>query len=210
MSDSRGFTLLELLVAIAIFAIISMIAYGGLNYSLDTSATLEVERVRQREMAIAFLRIEEDLAQARERPIRDIDSSERKAFEGRPVDTRALGLASLEFTRGGIPITSLGQPRSDLARVAYRLAEDGMLERLIWPVLDRAPTTEPSSYPVLSGVEDLSLRFLYNRDQWSNEWPPLAAGGTANSQESALPQAVEMRFTLEDLGEITRIFQVNG
>jgi len=90
--------------------------------------------------------------------VRDVTGvSPLPAFVGRLFDSRALAEPSLELTRGG-ELNYGSTPRSDLRRVAYRLKE-GRLVRITWPVLDRAPVTEPLEAPLLGDVETFELRF---------------------------------------------------
>jgi general secretion pathway protein J len=89
-------------------------------------------------------------------------------------------------------------PRSDLQRVRYRL-EDGELLREVWWVLDRAPDSEPVEQPLLEGLDEFSLRFLDQTDEWRESWPPTGAGV---SGPTGLPRAVEISLDAEGVGEL--------
>lgn len=194
----RGFTLLELLVAIGIFALFSAMAYGSLTRLLESRERVEVERLFWRELSLSFLRLQDDFAQARARHVRDTDGSELPAFRGQPTDPRALGDPNVELTRAGV--TAVGD-RPDLQRVAYRLV-DGSLRRLYWPVLDRAPTTQPTAVTLLNDVSELRIRF-YDKS-WLDRWP-----ASPNSAEP-LPRAVEVTLVHRTRGSYTRTFLVGG
>lgn len=197
-SRIAGFTLLEVLVAIAIFAIFSAMAYGGLLRVLDNRDRIEVERETWRELALGFQRIKDDLAQAIDRPVRDNDGSDLSAFRGQPTDIRALGDPSVEFTRAGLSATETRG--SGLQRVGYRLNEN-QLVRLHWPVLDRAPVTKPFATPILEGIEEFEVRF-YHDGAWLDRWPPQGQNITS------LPRAVEVRLVHAGRGEFVRTFLV--
>jgi general secretion pathway protein J len=201
----QGFTLLELLVAISIFAVVSAMAYGGLIQVLQSRDRLEAEREFWRGLSVACWYLQQDLGQARKRFVRDVDGSQLPALRGQPVDPRALGEPSLEFTRGGMPVLS-DAVRSDLQRVAYRLA-DGVLYRLTWTSLDRAPQSKPREAPLLQDVEAFSLRF-FSDGGWSEQWPP-GISGVANADLTKLPRGVEVKIKFLHHDEFTRTFLVN-
>jgi general secretion pathway protein J len=197
---AQGFTLLEVLVAVAIFAILSTLSYGGLTHVLETRDRIETEREKWRALSIAFVQVEDDLAQVRARSVRDMLGGTLPAFKGQPVDSRALGEPSLEFTRDGLYLS----PQStapDLQRVAYQL-KDRTLRRLVWSELDRPPTSEPRSTVLLSGIDNLTVRFYQSSGLWSEHWP-------TDSNAQSLPQAVEFAFDVAGAGRITRIFLVS-
>lgn len=208
MKRAAGFTLLEMLVAIGIFAVISGVAYGGLVQILETRDRVEAEREFWRALTLTFRRLEDDLSQARPREVRDRDGAPLPAFRGQPVDPRALGEPSLEFTRGGILFISKA-PRSDLQRIAYRL-EEGVLQRLTWPVLDRAPQSQPVTSGLIGGVEEMTLRFSADGQTWSTEWPPRPLAGQAPpaGANASLPRGVEMTVRIAERGEFSRLFIV--
>jgi len=197
-----GFTLIELLVALVIFGIFAVMAYAGLGRLLDGRERLTEEQRVWQELSQALLRISDDLAHARARPIRDTGGFQQPAFVGRPFDSRALAEPSLELTRGGELHYGEGV-HPDLRRVAYRL-RDGRLLRITWPVLDRAPVTVPLEAPLLGEVEAFELQFYGPIGGAGAIWP--AAGGAID----ALPRAVEVTLVVKDLGRFKRLFLVNG
>ena len=209
-NSCNGFTLIELLVAISIFAIISVVSLGGLNYVLDSSDYLSQKQQSHRQLFIALLRIEDDLAQARPRTVRDINGASLAAFIGRQTDARALGAPAMEFTYGGMAI--IGEaPRTDLQRVAYRLNDEGQLLRMTWAVLDRTATTVPIEYPLLENVEEFEVRFYSGAStpNWAREWPTTLAQPNAPAS-TTIPEGVELRLKLKEQPVITRLFIVNG
>ncbi len=203
-APARGFTLLELLVALAVFAIMAIAAYSGLRNVLFTRAAVEEQSRRLAAVQMAVYRLEQDVEQTLPRGIRDEYGDPQPALLG-----GALASDALTLTRAGWD-NPLGQPRATLQRVAYRLRE-GRLWRLYWPVLDRGGLVEPRETLLLDRVRKFKVRFLDADDIWQNDWPPPAAGDETKRRDSAaLPRAVEVNLTLEDWGEITRLFPLAG
>ena len=200
-SRLSGFTLIELLVALAIFGIFAVLAYAGLGRLLENRERLTEEQRVWQELSQAFLRISDDVAHARSRAVRDVGGFELRAFVGRPFDSRALAEPSLELTRGG-ELNYGGAPRSDLRRVAYRLKE-GRLVRITWPVLDRAPVTEPLEAPLLADVETFELHFYGDSGQSVETWPTAASG------PDVPPRAMEVTLAVKGMGRFKRLFLVN-
>ncbi len=196
-----GFTLLELLVAITVFATMSVMAYGGLRNVIDNSQASEQALARLKAVQTAISTISRDLSQVTRRDIRD-EYGNRKRYLLTPQDPDAL----LEFTRGGHR-NPAGLPRSHLQRVAYQL-QDGKLYRLNWPQLDRAPGVEPWRSELLDQVAAVDFRFLDNRNAWHNRWPPLNATAEA-AQNPPEPRAIEITIELADWGKITRLYEVS-
>ena len=197
-----GFTLLELLVAVAVFAILSSMAYGGLRNVIDNSQQTELSMQRLQQVQLAMLKISRDFTQLSQRNIRDEYGNPNNyimAGEG--------GDVFIEFSRGGRrnPAQLL---RSHLLRVAYKL-EENTLSRLHWPHLDRTQEMQAYESVLLEDVENASIRFLDNSNEWHNEWPPLSATGQPGDTAVTL-SAIEFTLELQDWGELVRIFQVSG
>lgn len=200
---SGGFTLIEVLISIAIFALVSTMAYASLVQVMNTRDKLDAERDFWRTMALTFRKLDEDLSQARLRPVRDAYGSELPSFAGQQVDTRALAPPVIELTRGGAPVLGDGV-RSDLQRVGYRLT-DGMLKRLVWPSLDRAPMAKPVETDMIGDIDELRLRFLSDQNQWVGLWPFRDQQGAYSDK---LPRAVEITVHFKTRGEYVRTFLV--
>lgn len=199
---SAGFTLLEVLVAISVFAIFSALAYGSLTRLLDSRDRVENERLFWRELALAFTQLEDDLTMARGRTVRDVFGNPLPAFRGQPVDTRAQGEPALAFTRGGHFVLS-GSTRPDLQRVGYRLLDEKLL-RLTWPALDQPAVSQPQTATLLEAVQELRVRFYASGGGWVDFWPP--PGAPLNT----LPVAVEVTLTIDGRGQFQRLLRVNG
>jgi general secretion pathway protein J len=199
----RGFTLLELLVALAVFSIMAIAAYGGLRNVLYTRAAVEEQNQRLAAVQLAVYRLEQDIEQAVPRGIRDEYGEPQGALLGdKLADDR------LTLTRAGWD-NPLGQQRANLQRVTYRL-RNGRLWRLYWPVLDRGGLIEPRETLLLDRVRDFRARFL-DQEDWRDEWPPSSSSGEDSKPDpDRLPRAVEISLTLEDWGEITRLLPLPG
>lgn len=198
----RGFTLLELLVALAVFAIMAVIAYSGLRNVLFTRAAVEAESQRLAAVQMAVYRLEQDIEQAVPRSIRDEYGDPQAALLGGDLSDDRLIL-----TRAGWD-NPLGQPRARLQRIAYRLRE-GRLWRLHWPVLDRGGRIEPRETLLLDRVQAFKVRFL-DKKSWRDDWPPPAEAEADRKNLDAMPRAVEISLILEDWGEITRLLPLPG
>ncbi len=195
MKRKAGFTLLELLVAMAIFATIAVISYTGLTSMLKTSKAVEIDALRLKEIQTAVLFIQRDLLQTVNRPIREEYGSTLQALR-----SNDQGNVRLEFTSGGRR-NPAGFLRSTLQRVGYGIDDDENLVRYIWPVLDRSQDSRPVKHELLSKVENLQFRFLNASNSWAESWPPLTTG----DKVAGLPRAVEISIDLNDWGRIKRL-----
>lgn len=203
MKAQSGFTMIELLVSLSIFAVISVMAYGGLDFVLSSDRSTSAAMNRLGSLQKSMLLIQADVEQMRPRPIRDRYGSRQNAMQSVADDPYRM----LEWTRGGRQTYSQTLS-SSLMRVAYGLRENKLI-RYQWPVLDQAPDSEPLVSEMLEQVEGLGFRFLDSSNNWHAQWPPsssaLGASSTPTSP-SELPKAVEMTLVLADWGEIKRLF----
>lgn len=193
-----GFTLVELLVALAIFAIMSGFAYRALTGMLESREALAKESRKWRDIALFVGRVERDLAAVL--PRRATGASGTLLAPLSSAVDATPGPAGLALSRSGNMLS--GDAAAAPQRVAYRL-KDGRVERLAWAGIDAAPRDEPAGTPILSDAAALAFRFL---DPKSTEWR--ADWGLPGNAEEKLPAAVEMTLTLASGERIVRLFDL--
>ena len=208
--NQRGFTLLELMIASIIFAIMAIMAYGGLDNVMDNSEASQqaLSRLKQAQHTVTILN--RDMNQLVQRDIRDgFGTTQPFLMAGNDVDNL------VEFTRSG-RVNPGRLIRSTLQRVAYRFDEDKLV-RLQWPQLDRTQEMEAKQSVLIDEVEQVTIRFLDQNNEWQEFWPPLnaqasapttggAAGGAAGTATG--PVAIEIIVQLKDWGDIRRLYEV--
>jgi general secretion pathway protein J len=201
---NAGFTLMEVLVAMAIFAVVGIMALSGYTQLQKQTEYQQKRLERVHEVQRAVQVIAQDLMQIEPRPIREPIGEQHvpAVIAGESVEYL------VEFTRAGWTNTA-GLPRPTLQRVAYRLDADGALWRDHWRVLDRTQTSEPVRVRLLTGVNTATFRYMDAQRNWLDRWPPLE-GQTPAAVERLRPAAVEVTLDLDDWGEIKRLVEVSG
>lgn len=204
-AGQQGFTLIELVVAIAILAFISLGAYQFLS-----STSLVARGLQEREqklLALARMQgvLANDLSQWVDRPIRDELGDPRPAFL---LDSAG----NLEFTRRGLA-NPLDRNRSDLLRVRYEVRGD-RLWRLSWSTLDRLPGMLPLATPI--GPRGVSLTWRAQAGPGSPVqlvWPPISSGATALSGavlNAGAPEILDLSLRVAPWGELRRVYGLPG
>ena len=195
-----AFTLIELMVAMAIFAVLSALAYGVLNQTLLNAEILSSRMDRLKAIQKTVRTISDDFIQLAPRPVRlDIGEGYSAA-----LTTDLQSVYALELTRGGWS-NLIVLPRSTLQRVAYRLEENELI-RYHWNMLDRTLSNEPRAVALLDEVESVAFRFLQTNNEWTERWPPANQPGPSGFKQR--PRAVEVVLTLQREGEISRLIEV--
>ncbi len=197
---TRGFTLIEVLVALAVFGVLTILAYMTIGQTLLNAEMLTTQMDRLQAIQRTMRYLGNDLATASPRPVR----SELGDTYMPAVMVSAANEFALAVTHGGWN-NPAGLPRSTQQRTVY-LLEDGVLFRVYYPVLDATYANEAISTEILDGVEALEFRLVQDNGQTTSQWPPLDAGGAAG--DTLRPRAVEIILTLEGEGEIRRIVEV--
>ena len=196
----RGFTLIEVLVAMAIFAVLAAFCYGTLSQTLLSAEILNNRMDRLQALQRTIRMLTDDLQQLAPRPIRDeLGDNLRPA-----LDTGFQSGFALELTRGGWS-NPVVLPRSTLQRVGYRIEEEELV-RYHWYALDRTLNSDPVSLSLLGGVEAIEFRFLVGEEEFSDQWPPPDRAPEASVRER--PRGVEVTLLLADEGEIRRLIEV--
>jgi general secretion pathway protein J len=179
----RGFTLIEVLLALAIMATLAITGYRALAGMLEGEQRVARERERWRELDLFFARLEHDLGHA-------LPRAYRLGNTGMPA--LLLRDDALAFVRG-----APGEPPQ---RIGYRW-NDGRIELLYWAQLDAPETGAPAAYPVAEGIAAWQISMANRTGQWVERW------GEAGPQlaEPLLPRGARVVLTLADGTRIERV-----
>lgn len=177
--NRNGFTLVEMMVALFIFAMLSVAGVIMLRSAVDSDEVTAGKLGQMAEMQRFVSLMEADLIQTLPRTYRDDRGDRMPAFAS---ETGGAEKTLLKFTRGGQSNIN-GEARSNLERVEYRLA-DGNLERWRYRMTDGGSIDQPAV--LISNIGSFELRFRDKRGQWSSNWE--------NERLADLPRAIEMQF----------------
>lgn len=193
-NNNRGFTLLELLIALFIFTIVSMIVMGALHNIINTQSAAEKKSARFAELQIATLTMSRDIEQTIDRSI--VKAS--NAIEGYLGDSEIVA-----FTRAGLsnPLGKMRRPT--LQRVRYQLEKNNLV-RITWPELDRTTKAKAIHQVLLTSVTDLHFDYIAQNGSMQKSWPP------PNYENPFLPRALRVSIKLKDMGEIQLFYLLPG
>lgn len=197
----RGFTLIEVLLAMAITALVAVMAYSGLSAATGAAERHGemVQRIGELQTGVSWL--VRDLRQSIDRPILDGSGELRPAIIGTELRDELL-----ELTHTGWD-NPRGQRRAAVQRVRYRLDPDGNLWRDHWLTLDRLDDEEQlQEVKLLTGVTSFKLQFLQRKKddtsplggEWVDTWP-------VDRGDTTLPAAVQFDLELEGIGLVHRV-----
>jgi general secretion pathway protein J len=193
---NRGFTLLEILVALFIFTIIAVIMTSALHTVLTTQTETEKQAAKLTKLQMALLIFSRDIEQAIDRPINNAAGSREASFIGET--DRVI------FTHAGFA-NPFGQiQRSTLQRTTYFKNNNSFI-RQSWQALDQVSNTPTQQRDLFAPVTELKFKYLDNHSKLHNSWPP-----PDQPNASALPRGIQIIFTLPTWGEISQFYIISG
>ena len=193
----HGFTLLELIIAFAIFSVVSLAGFTMFDTVLRGDENSKVHSERQNELQRAFLLIERDFLQITKRTMRIDGDSPTDNFLLSSTGNFLADEQAIAFVRSGWTNPGLLLPRSDMQSVAYRLV-DNTVERLHYNFVDAVVGQDPKVRQLITLVDSLEFEF-YDGKKWVKQW----SGNT-------LPLAIAIEINTTDTGLIRRQFLVAG
>jgi general secretion pathway protein J len=200
---NRGFTLLELLVAMFIAALIFAMGYGAINQAVKSRTELQEQQAKLLELQSAMRILEQDFVQLAPRPIREpIGTGYQPALMASTTTQPMVAL-----TRGGWT-NPAGLQRPALQRVAYYF-ENGTLRREYWTVLDPTQTSTAVRRDVMTHLKSVTVRFMDLTHTWQTQWPP-ATNTVGVTGLRTRPIAVEITLETEDWGKVQRVIEIAG
>jgi general secretion pathway protein J len=218
-----GFTLIELVVALFISAIMFLFGYRALSQAISSRKEVDEQSARLQALQTTMRILEQDFELAEPRPVRNtIGDGYMAAFSA--AGPSALGSVSTQLTGSSLkgaspPLVSLtrvgwtnpvGIQRSEMQRVIYTI-ENGALTRSYYPVLDATEAVQPVKRVLIDHVKSFTLRFMDAGHNWQNTWPPLTLGAVPQmTQLRYRPIAVEVKMEIEGWGILTRHIEVAG
>jgi general secretion pathway protein J len=189
---TSGFTLLEVLIALFIFTIVSMMMVGGLHTVMTAQSGTDRSAERLRELQIVLIRMSRDVEQIVNRPVKNNAGQDNPAFQGTP-----RGFA---FTHGGR--SQQANQAQGLQRAEYIWSGSG-LWRMAWEVLDQAANSQKPGQRLLIGkITEARFEYLDDKNAFQANWP--AAGNSAQP----LPRAIRISLTIADWGTVRQIYVI--
>jgi general secretion pathway protein J len=196
---AAGFTFIEMLLAVAIFALVGLASVAVLDSVNRSDQASRQAGERLQKLQRAMLVLERDFWQITPRQVRiNGEAPAKQTFAGAAnwIESDDDGVS---FSHAGWTNPGMVLARSEVQLVGYRLKER-QWQRLYYLYPDAVSGTEPMVQPLLDNVDELKFRYLVREDQqevWKEFW-----------DQQQWPLAVKMTLKSADFGELERIFSL--
>jgi general secretion pathway protein J len=212
-NKNSGFTLIEVMVAIAIFSVIAAGVYRVLSAMVETQDRIVSHADALRDLQRALWLMTMDMNQLVMRDVRITDTKRAPAIAAGGDD------ALLQFTRQGVRNPLLAM-RSDLDRVTYSLGyandsdssskrKKGKAKDLLrntWSYLDRKDNAKKTTQVLFQDVDDVKFEFMNTKSDWKTEWPENKLEDDQRGRD--LPVAIRVTLKTLRYGSLTQTIQV--
>ncbi len=199
IKQKYGFTLVEILVAMLVFSVVAILAYGGLRNVLASNEYIENKTQILSQYQSLFSVIKNDLEQSIEREVRDQLGTVELSFVSLPKKDGAL----LSFSTQIRSSWQLKNGVSNIQRIEYDY-QNGQFIRYSWNQLDRSHDAEPKKQVLLENIKNIELDFI---NKTSHEFWPLPKD---HDDFAVLPRAVKLMLEIEPGVEVHRLFLIRA
>ncbi|WP_298624194.1 GspJ family T2SS minor pseudopilin variant LspJ [uncultured Legionella sp.] len=199
MKKYQGFTLIEILIALTVFAILATITSSTLYYAFTARTRVNEQATRLNELQLAMSIIQQDIPQIIERPVKGNEMRLFPAFVGQSQ--------YMEFTRDGVINPDSIEKRSTLKRVAL-VCQDNKLLRRTWASLDPLNRNAYTDKELINNLDGCNFNYLNQNLQVLTEWREQAV--SQNQRKESLPKAIQLNLKLNDWGKLNLLFIIPG
>ena len=199
----HGFTLIEVVIALAIFALLAVIATRGLFSVLTIHRKLSIQNASLQQFTTGITLMRQDFRNFIDRPVRDAYGDSHLAFSGQAHQ--------LSFTRSSL-LNAVIIAKSGLQRIQY-VVEGRNLVRLTWPVLDQSITVEPSQQILITGLSHFKFQFIDQHGTLQNSSPTpvnnsMRYNTTGNQLHYTFPIAIKISCFLIHQGPLNLLIPI--
>jgi general secretion pathway protein J len=192
--QNGGFTLIEILVAMSLLALMSMMSYQAIDAVLNINQRSQQGLAQEARLQRAWQIIGRDIIHLRPRTFVDGLGAIESAYITDPSEF------GVRFSRGGGPMVRSNP--SGLRRIEYRINQDAQLIRQSWAITESPRLSDGSSMVLVDNVEEVRFEHLTNSFSYSENWPPI------NEQHSptSLPRMIRVFILLDGERETSKLF----
>jgi len=180
-----GFTLIEIMVAMAVFSIMSIVAYQGLERISGVKLHLDQEMRFWRDLTQVMDRMESDFTQLSSRSWRSAAGKIQPPLVSGKKDDGSLQTEFIRLDGNRVPM-----------HLAYRW-QDKTLALLVWPGLDVSASQQNKEHLLLKDVEAYEVNFLNEKNEWVADW----SGDVAKVR----PRGIRIRLEFASRGKFERV-----
>jgi general secretion pathway protein J len=197
MKKNFGYTLIEVMVALTIFALLAAITSSTLYHSFNIRERVNTQANQLNTLQISLTLLSRDTAQIIERAVIGEEMHLFPPFVGQPK--------YVEFTRGGIMNPNGVARKNTLKRIAYVCTKNELLRRS-WEHLDSPSRRKYRDKIILSNLKNCSFAYLGHDHNILKEWRAYAI--QQNQKKETLPLAIQFSFTISEWGSTSLLFSI--
>ncbi len=194
---TQGYTLIEVIVALAVFAVVATMTGSVMLQAFETKKRLAAQTEQLNELHVIMTLIRRDIAQITNRSIRGNEGRLYPPFIGESNYT--------EFTRGGFVNPNTVLQSSTLKRVAF-LCGHGELTRRSWAAVDSPTRRDTNDQVLLEHLTHCSFAYISQSQEHLSSWRPYAI--SQDQKNAFIPTAIELSITIKNYGSATLLFPI--
>lgn len=194
----HGFTLMEVLIAIAILAIVLSTVYGSFVQTRKVIGKAEASIEELRGVRAAFTRMMQDVSMAFIVKIND-----NTFFTGTDDYSEGYATDSIDFTSYSNRIRNNDAKESDQIEVGYSLKRGNegkaVLIKRVKRRIDENPGYGGDTFEISEDIVGLNFRYLDEDNAWVDSWD--------SRVNKNIPQAVEITIIVKDNSDNERTYK---